>query len=171
MVFVAQLDLAALAPYDPHRLLPEQGLLSFFAGDYEDGVVLFSADASAVVPAKAPHGVVFGKLPTAAFPACGVRLRGGMSAPQKVESDEDGGWFDVWEGHRSHGGEEALHRVLGHDFGDTEGGDAEDIVLLALGSDDRAKMQWGDAGVLYFCIDPAVLAKRDWKRVYVVSTD
>jgi len=92
-----------------------------------------------------------------------------MSLPREVDDDEGGGWFDLWEGHRQ---PKAMHRVLGHSLGDTEGvDDAEEIVLLALGSDPSAKMEWGDAGVLYFCMSRVDLARRAWDRVRVVSTD
>jgi len=93
-------------------------------------------------------------------------LRGAISLPETLDDVDDDAWGAVIEAARS-----KAHRMFGHDFGDTEGEiDDDEIVLLALNSDDRAGMEWGDVGAIYFVIDPKALAKRTWKRLRVVPT-
>ena len=88
------------------------------------------------------------------------------------EDDEEAGWYGLAVTYRKRAGKEAQHQVLGFELGDTGGAiEEDDVVLLMLGSDDRANMTWGDAGNLYFVIDRKSLAKRDWEQVRVATTE
>ncbi len=103
-------------------------------------------------PTPTPKAVTFAGEPRPPFKPCGVKVRAATSVAGAPA-------------------DEPVHRLLGHDFGDTEGEIEDDeVVLLALCSDDLAGMELGDVGNLYFVIDAAALAKRAWKRVRVVAT-
>ena len=174
MVFVAQLDLADFAKFDGRGVLPKAGHLFFFAGDFDEGAVLFAEPKAKLARQEPPQGARFATFDEK-YPACGVDLRPATSLPRDLGDDDDeereeDAWFSVWLDHWSAKGRAARHRVIGHHFGDTEGIEPDDEVLLALDSDDRAGMGWGDAGTLYFVIPKAAAAKRAWRRTRVVST-
>ncbi len=108
---------------------------------------------------------------------CGVNLRGAVSIESSNdtyanEDDEEAGWYGLAIRYRKRAGKEAQHQVLGFEWGDTGGAlEPDDVILLVVGSDDRADMNWGDAGNLYFVIDEKSLAKRAWDQVRVVPTE
>ncbi len=98
------------------------------------------------------------------YPAAALDLAGDLSLPEEADDD-------VREQLAKRRGKRALHRALGHDSGDTYGTFEEDhVLLLAVGSDDRCDMEWGDVGTLYLAIRREALARRDWSAVEVFST-
>jgi hypothetical protein len=169
MVFVAQLDCAALAPFDPRGLLPEAGLLSFFAGGFDEGAVLWFAPKVKLAPRATPKGATFGGHGARSAPACSLTMKGAISLPPELDDEED--WGDLWEASIREKDGEAPHRVLCHTMGDVEEPPNDDFVLLALRSDKNPKFDWGDWGTLYFTIEEDALRKRRWSEIELVSTD
>jgi uncharacterized protein YwqG len=100
-----------------------------------------------------------------------VSVRGALSLPVEIENDEDGGWFDVWSSHLGSDDSVVVHRVLGYGRNDTESIEDDQEVLFAVESDQDHGMCWGDAGGLYFVLDPKDLAAHAWSKVRVTSTD
>lgn len=165
MEFLGQVRLEDLAPYDAEGLLPTHGLLSFFAGDFEDGRVLYTDDTTGLERTAVPEDAEFCEIARGEpYPEAALTLEGDLSVDP--EADDDVREL-VWKRRPK----KALHRALGHDFGDTYGTFEEDhVLLLAVGSDDRCDMEWGDVGNLYFAIRRDDLARRDWAAVEVFST-
>jgi uncharacterized protein YwqG len=162
MLFVAQLRLDELAPYDPESLFPPQGVLSFFVADFGDPHVMFFEDPAKLVEQQPPSTMKFGGLKWKAYEAAALELEGEVSAP-----NNESGWLVRRTAKR----ERFVHRVLGHDFGDTDPPFEEAaVLLLALGTDDALDMNWGDAGRIYFVVDRAALARRDFAKVTLRHT-
>ena len=68
MLFVAQLRLEDLAPYDPEALLPPRGLLSFFVADFEDPHVIYLEDVKNLVERTPPSPMMFSGMKWKAHP-------------------------------------------------------------------------------------------------------
>jgi hypothetical protein len=177
MTFVGQIALAELAPFDPKRLLPASGLLAFFASGYNEGAVVYVSDTATLATRQPPSPPRFGGEPSAQAPACAVSPVGGISLPASllasgdddVEDEVEDAWREVAEEARDE--RDTAHRMLGHTYGDVEAPPEGDLALLAVGSDPNARLEWGDAGVLYFMISEAALRERRWSEAEVVSTD
>lgn len=104
MVFVAQLNMAHIAPYDPTGLLPTEGLLSFFFGNDEPSTnmphaVLYTPDTASlhrVTPTIAPlytrtKAYLFGPDAelVAPFPAFDIIPRPGINIPPLPYAEEE----------------------------------------------------------------------------------
>ena len=173
MQFVGQLDLAALAPFDPQRLLPEKGLLSFFAGNYDEGAIVHFDDLGALSPRAQPKDAKFSMFPAESGLACPLEIRGATAVPREIEQKVDrDAWFELFEAHfREKNGKEPPHRMLGPTFGDVDGPEEGDHALLAVRSDPNTGVEWGDYGTLYFLLDEASLRARRFDEVVMRSTD
>ena len=101
LLFVAQFDLAELAPYDEDHLLPSRGLLSFFLGmgvieqgrmDPEDWTVRYESDLSALGRKLAPKEVptAYAVAPHALTFEAGVHPWGDVQVTQP-----DGSWLSL----------------------------------------------------------------------------
>jgi hypothetical protein len=170
MMFVAQLDCAELAPFDPRGLLPEAGLLVFFAGGFDEGALLYFAPDAKLAPRAQPKEAMFGPLRARPAPPCALTMKGAISLPQEIEEDEED-WGDLCEASIREKDDEAPHRVLCHTMGDVEEPPNDDFVLLALRSDKNPKFDWGDWGTLYFTIEEDALRERRWADLELRSTD
>jgi len=62
MAFVAQLDLGAIASYDPQGLLPAKGVMSFFVSSFDEGAILVVEDPKKLRAVKTPPAVTFAKV-------------------------------------------------------------------------------------------------------------
>jgi hypothetical protein len=173
MTFVAQLDCADLAPFDSAKLLPDEGMLAFFAGGYDEGAVLHFAGGQKLAPRALPKGAKFSAEKAVVAPACAVALRGAVSVPgyEQVEDVDTDAWHELWESSIREKDGVAPHRVLGHTLNDVESPPEGDVALFAVRSDENANMEWGDAGTLYFMLDEESLRARKWSDVEVVSTN
>jgi len=168
MGFVAQIRLEDVAPYDVEGLLPKKGLLSFFQGWAEDeGRVLFFPEASKLETVTPPAKAFVDGFEEAPFRACEVTVHGAISM-ENLGGDEPDAWHKVMSRSLKVGKRDVLHRVAGFPFNDTDPVDRDEVVLLALGSDDKAKMTWGDDQQRYFCIARDHLAKRRFDKVRIV---
>ncbi len=80
-------------------------------------------------------------------------------------------WDKVWLPWRSKqrpgdAGEAGIHQMLGYAVGDDTGDQGKDEeVLFGFDSDDRAKMEWGDAQCVWALMKRNDLAKRAWKKL------
>jgi hypothetical protein len=167
MLFAAQIDLAQLAPFDTRGVLPSSGLLSFFIAGYDEGRVIHTEGP--VEPAEWPDDVDFAVEGEEPLTPCGIDLRGAIVTTAPRASDPKK-WRALEKSYRKRR-KGALHRALIGDGGETGGAIADDdVVLLTLGSDPRANMMWGDAGSIFFAIDPKSLANREWARVRIAAT-
>ena len=173
LCFVAQLQLADLAPLNGDGLLPGAGLLSFFCcpsdlGRDGAGLVLYSEPGAALVRARAPaelapdDRIAPARIEPAAeltgLPWASAQLdRLGLSSQQRVAYGEALGQMD----------DVPVHRMLGHPQAvqhDPRDGHRATCLLLQVDSDDDLGMMWGDAGRLYYLIADEDLRARRFDR-------
>lgn len=174
MAFLAQLDLAEVAPHATGGQLPPAGLLSFFCSTVElveegAGQVIYT-DAEEPLrrlesPSELPAEERFAPAPLQ--PAADL-----TGAPYQSQALEQLGMS--WE-QRSHYGEllgqefgPPVHRMLGHpEIVQNDPRDETDRklhLLLQVDSEDRTGMMWGDLGRLYWWIAPEDLEARRFDR-------
>lgn len=164
--FVAQIDLAQVAPLDRSGLLPRAGLLSFFYADPEAREpdlceVVFSEPGSLLSRREFPdelpdHGryaaVELRPEPELALP----------SAPPPFLSEIEQWKLDELV-------PEPRHRLLGHpDLVQNDPRDDAFVLLLQVDSDDAARMTWGDAGRLYYLIQSGDLQATNFQATSCV---
>jgi hypothetical protein len=183
--FIAQFDLASLAPFDIDHRLPRRGLLAFFGGYGDDGPrgrVLHLSEL-ALVPRAAPAGVetemlqgvelsVRVELPpyTSRFVALDVPRghyvigpRTGASEPLSpplvpMPVDDHVRYADVYDRHRPEL-EGGRHGFFGYDRPMEGALRPNEVVLLRLDADGTVEHPFIEATVLYFLIDRAALAR------------
>lgn len=171
LLFVLQVNLAAVAPYDLEGLLPSEGVLSLFTDRYVDDLrVLFFAPDE-VLERRAWAPTVCGP-----FVACGVDVLPELHVPHEshvvdeipLTSDEHSEYWDhVWLAWRDtlrpgSAGEAGIHQMLGYPLGDGELGVGREV-LFGFDSDDRAGMEWGDVQCVWVMIRREALTHRDWQ--------
>ncbi len=154
LAFVAQVDLAELAPLDRSARLPPAGLLSFFYSDPagplepELGEVILSEPGSPLSRREFPDG-----LPDhARYRAVALQPELQLTLPPQPppllsDQEQDAYKYDLDEltpGPR--------HRMLGHPGLVQHDPREADTLLLQVDSDDAASMMWGDVGRLYYVI-------------------
>lgn len=172
MQFVGQLDLAELAPFDPKRLLPNAGLLVFFAGHYDEGRVIHCTPGSKLTPRAQPKGAKLGAFEARVSPACALSLRGGVSLPARNDDVDADAWHELVVAHvRENKAGASPHRVLAHTSGDVDDSPNDDLVLFAVCSDSNTTVEWGDYGTLYFMMSEEALRAQRWDELAVCSTD
>jgi Domain of unknown function (DUF1963)/Regulator of chromosome condensation (RCC1) repeat len=164
LAFVAQIDLAQLAPLDPSGLLPPSGLLSFFYGDpagplepescavifTEPGAQLSRRDFPDALPDDAHYATV------ALEPELELTL---PPRPPTFLTDQE---RDAYQWELDELADQPRHRMLGHPDpvqNDPRQADAE-LVVLQIDADEGARMTWGDIGRLYYLIQPTDLKAR-----------
>ncbi len=182
--FIAQLDLADLAPHDTAGLLPKTGMVWFFAR--QEVVVAERRDlqeiASHVLYAKKP-----GKLVRTAFPEplpdrehyepAAVKLSHSRPLPSSsVDAicklgliDSEMTAYEAVELKTK----SPTHTALGWAIATYFLGipDAKDQLLLRVGSDGVSGFQWGDDAPIFFCIPSAALAKQDFAKAYCLMDE
>lgn len=167
--FVAQLDLAAVAPFDVDRALPREGVLSFFCGFGEDGdrSAVLHLSPAALEPRAAPpsveteavRGVDFTakvELPPYSSQFVAIDTLGSSLVPMpvadhilyaKVYEQAEA----EWNGKR--------HALLGYGRAMENELSSDQIILLRLDDDGTIGHMWNEAAVLYFTIDREALAR------------
>ena len=155
--FVAQIDLAQVAPLDRHGLLPRAGLLSFFRGDpsgpLEPDVcaVVFNEPGSPLSRREFPD-----ELPDhQRYRAIALKPEADLTLPPEpppflTEDERDTYQWKLVEELTPR----PRHRILGHPdpVQRDPRADSDAVVLLQIDSDDGAQMTWGDVGRVYFLI-------------------
>lgn len=195
LLFVAQVRLEDVAPFDLEERLPLVGLLSVFADSYVDHVkIIYTEDARSLCRHAQPRR---GGEP---FTACGVEvrpelhvpppsspflaldapaqrpgsakrpaLRGALALPHEAHAAF---WDNVWLKHLEalgrggSAGSAGIHQLLGYANATDSGEQSRDEeVLFAFDSDDRAGMEWGDVQCVWLLIARSALAARDFGKV------
>jgi len=154
MAFLAQLRLEEIAPYDALARLPSSGLLSFFARDLHYGAVIYAAVDAALEHREAPKALEkFYR-----YSMCGLDARGEIALPPPhLEPIVDLALGDAYPNALAE--LSALyekrtydsHQMLGwldDEYNPRQLSEME--LLLAVNSDDRARMEFGDANRQYF---------------------
>lgn len=155
LAFVAQIDLAQLAPLDSDGQLPPAGLLSFFYGvpagplDGDSCEVIFSEPGSPLTRREFPDGLPDHER----FTAVGMTARGLLTlppaAPSFLTAEEQGAYDEV----RASLEPEPSHQLLGHpDIVQSDPRQATEALLLQVDSDTGTGMTWGDVGRVYYLI-------------------
>ncbi len=151
--FLAQLRLEDVAPHDVHRVLPQSGLLSFFARSLTAGHVRFAPQGSMLERRELPEAI---DEEDRTF-AWGFDIKGEVSIP---EAD----YPDLCD---------QLREALGYGFNSHQLlGSVEDLpgfeLLLAINSDDNAGLNFGGEMMRQcFCIARESLRSLDFSQVLV----
>ncbi len=158
--FVAQIDLAQVAPLDNSGLLPRAGLLSFFYGDPEGPLqpelceVVFSEPGTPLRRREFPDELSDQER----YAALALRPQPELTlppAPPSFLSEEE---LDAYQWKLEELAPGPRHRLLGHpDLVQDDPRDDAHALLLQVDSEDAARMTWGDLGRLYYLISPADL--------------
>lgn len=184
LAFVAQLDLATLAPLDAAKLLPTTGMLSFFArqepdlGSKRDLRVIGSA-----VLYTGPKAKLDKREPPAELPKR-LRYKAATTKPKAttplppstIESIGKLGLADAEKqayGRAIADQETPDHASLGWaDAGYYRGiPAANEQLLLRVGSDEVSGFSWGDAAPIFFVIPTAALANKAFEKTYCVMDE
>lgn len=175
--FVAQLDLEAIAEALAPGPLPARGLLTFFVADdpsgetgyLDDCAVLYTRPSAKLVRRDVPDDYT-GPI----YQACAVELRPVVKLPGR-ESERASKVLRA--GAKTYAAEVfdyavPENQVLGaRDHATDNSTRANERLLLQLVSDPQAAMTWGDADLIGFLITEAALAKRDFSKVHVVTSE
>ncbi len=196
LVFMAQINLDELAPFDIENKLPSSGVLSFFYDMNEDGdwpfgeladeggwrVFHFEEDLARVeVPAEAQisHGLktaavtpqIFCDVPTETF-----WIDVAENEDDQLTEEETGDWEELLE--KVEAPRHSL-LMLGHPHiiqNDaryetaqmTGRGDFDDwIVLLQMDMDDTIDWMWGDAGAMFYLMHRDDLTNRNFDKCWL----
>lgn len=167
--FLAQIRLEDVFAHDAQRLLPPAGLLSFFAKDLDCGHVRFEADVSKLARRPLPEAIEdFDRI----F-AWGFEVRGEVSIPPagREGAPDDGRYIDLpfeLSEALEHGF--SSHQLLGYLEDPDEPRQSPGLeLLLAINSDDKAGLNFGDSMRQYFYLDRARLLARDFSAVIVTA--
>lgn len=163
MAFVAQVNLAEVAPLDERGLLPPAGLVSFFCSPADLGRegswhVSFTEAGTALVrselPAEIPSHDRFGAVGLRAEPELTYPPPDPSTLERLGLSPHEGlAYEDILEDES----DSPRHRMLGHPDivqSDMREAGPDLCLVLQIDSDDAAGMMWGDMGRLYFWIRP-----------------
>ena len=173
LAFVAQLDLAELAPLGCAPPLPADGLLSLFVLPADIGfantfALRYAPAGTQLAPAQPPAALADGDR----FAALALRPARELSLPpptafavQRLElSDTETAAYTEIVSHA----DQPLHRVLGHpaliQSCDPRDDDAELTLLLQVDTEDTNDMDWGDCGRLYVWIAADDLAAQHFEH-------
>lgn len=184
LAFIAQLDLATLAPHDTAKLLPTSGLLSFFARQEPDlgakrdlrviaSAVLYTSAKATLAKRDLPAG-----LPKAVhYKPASIKAKG--TTPLPPSTIEPFGKLalaaselEIYE-HVTADREVPVHATLGWaDAGYYRGiPAANEQLLLRVGSDEVSGFEWGDAAPIFFVISRAALDAEDFEKAYCVMDE
>jgi uncharacterized protein YwqG len=178
-MFLCQINLADAAPHDVEKLLPRDGLLTFFVveGDDDDGDYLGNRwiehhpKGTKLAKKKAPKGIE-------TFPARAMRFASVLTLPNnesklyrklKLTDDEDTRYHDdVFNAFPFR----VKHRMLGNNDNDYHDASAmNDEILLALWSDSLTGFTFGDGNGLTFYVDRKDLKKKNLTEAPSVYID
>jgi uncharacterized protein YwqG len=186
--FLAQFNLAEVAPYDVEHLLPASGMLYFFYDGVEQPWWVSKGDGGAMVSyygdttvkrTAAPHG----QSGESQFKSCSVRFKTELTLPDMYSSyveypytgrvqypkaiqltkEEVERYESILDAmvEDSKTKWKTAQRLLGHAQPVQFTAEPEGhLLLLQLDSDDDARMMWGDVGKLYFWLPEEALAAR-----------
>jgi hypothetical protein len=171
--FVAQVDLSDVAPFDAAGLLPRGGLLSFFfdpSGTEQVASVLYTPAVARLRRVELPEELTDGARfrPVALAPRQEATLPPAWDGPVTDHLQlPDQAWF-AYEFDQEVADAGPSHRMLGHpDAVQRDPRPRADVVLLLqLSEDDRAGMEWGDSGCVYFMIRDSDLAALRFDRAW-----
>lgn len=176
LTFLAQIDLAEVAPLLPEGALPEAGLLSFFlandpegaAGYCEKAKVLFSEPGAELVRREVPEDFY-----DVIFQAAKVELHATVTLPSPTNKHVGkvlrGKKRDVYEDQvyeACDAAEPLVPQLLGfrrHGYDAEEPGTSE--MLLQLPGDDQTDMEFGDVEILGIYLARKRLEAGDFSRV------
>jgi hypothetical protein len=180
LLFVLQVDLAAVSPLDLDAVLPPDGLLSLFVDRWgQEALVVHTPPETTLV------SLATDRYAPRRFRACGVDLFAELhlAPPQGPAIDDEAAawtsderdlyWDSLWLLWRDAqrpgpAGASGIHQMLGYPLPESADTiERGDVVLFGADSDDRADMEWGDVHTLWVTLDPADLAARAWSRVRV----
>ncbi len=176
LLFVMQVRLAEIARFDLEQLLPSDGHLALFTDRTCDDVAVlhFPAGAELVRHAWVP-------LDDEPFDGCDVDVLPELHLPTQAalavlpRDAFERYWEQVWLPWRAsirpgRAGEPGIHQLLGYAAADDLGEQgADDEVLIGFDSDDRAKMEWGDAQCVWTILPRAALVARAWDQLRAVT--
>jgi uncharacterized protein YwqG len=174
LAFVAQIQLADIAPFDVEKCLPATGILHFFFGPTGWRVLYYDTDTELQrtgFPAALPL--------TERLPACHVYFRHDLSLPDGRSPGLSGKSLLRYAGLRARVGRARgtlRHCVLGHpDFENalTYNGDGDDwLILLQLDTDATTGLAWAEpARRLAFLIDRTALVDRRFDDTYCLLVE
>jgi hypothetical protein len=173
--FVAQVDLSEVAPFGAAGVLPNSGLLSFFfdpSGSGPDQVapVVYTPAGARLRRVEPPEELTDGERfrPVPLVPHHEATLPPAWNGPVTGHLQlPDTAWF-AYEFDQEVDDEGPWHRLLGHPDavqGDPRP-DSDVVLLLQVSEDDRAGMEWGDSGSVYFMIRNSDLAALRFDRAW-----
>jgi len=176
LLFVLQVRLRQVEPFDLEGLLPADGLLSVFADAFARDVrVMHHPPGLPLTRRATPTGS-----PRPPFRACGVEVLPELHLPPpgsdfvELTGDElDAYWDDVWLPWRESirpgpAGECGIHQLLGYAVAERlEAQGVDEEVLVGFDSDDRAAMQWGDVHCVWALIPRERLVARAFGELRV----
>jgi hypothetical protein len=178
LLFVLQVDLAAVAPFDLEARLPSTGVLSVFLDRWgQDLRVLHLVGLLERRPWISPWRPPFRRRgvdlrPELQPPPPASSFVGGENPLLELTSDEHDVWWDeVWLAWRERwrpgpAGTCGIHQLLGYAAAEQfEAQRATEEVIVGVDSDDGADMNWGDVHTVWGLIERADLDLRRWDRV------
>jgi hypothetical protein len=177
LLFVIQLDLAAIAPLDLEGLLPPEGLLSLFVDRWGrevhvthvlPGEPLEPRPVPATVPRRfVPCGLdLFHELHLPPREADSLELEQATWTSEERDAYSDDLRLPWWDEQRpGAAGTAGVHQLFGVAVPESESSvNPGEVVLFGIDSDDRANLEWGDVHTLWVLISAADLAARRWSR-------
>lgn len=176
MAFVAQVNLADVAPLYRDGFLPPAGVVSFFCATADlhrpdAGHVRFAEATASLARTKPPPELAAHERHATLALTAEPDLTLGPAESPSVENlglsdDEQFAYRDMMEAEH----ETPIHRMLGHPDivqNDPRDADPDLCLLLQVDSDDDAEMEWGDAGRLYYWIRSDDLNTRRFERCWL----
>lgn len=180
-LFILQVDLAAVARFDPEHLLPQQGLLSLFVDCWGREVHL-----EYTAPGTTLQRLAADQHSARRFQPCGLDLFNELHLPPPGSppiSDEEDSWSsdersaywnDLWlpwhdEQRPGAAGTCGIHQMFGYAVPESSSSTRlGDVVLFGVDSDDRAGVEWGDVHTLWVLMDRADLAVCAWSKAHAL---
>lgn len=175
LLFILQVDLAAVARFELNRLLPQQGLLSLFVDRWGREVHI-----EYMPPGTMLQRLAADQHSARRFRPCGLDLFVELHLPppgsppisneeDSWTSDErDAYWDHLWlpwhdEQRPGAAGTCGIHQMFGYAVPESASStERSDVVLFGVDSDDGANLEWGDVHTLWVLLDGADLAARAW---------
>ncbi|MBA3391400.1 MAG: DUF1963 domain-containing protein [Deltaproteobacteria bacterium] len=184
LAFIAQLDLADLAPHDADGLLPKTGMLWFFArqevviGERRDLQVIASHVRYVKHPGKLVRTAPPDTLPDRDhYEPAAVKLSHARPLPPSSIGairklgliDSETTAYEAVERKVT----SPTHTALGWAIATYFAGipEAKEQLLLCVGSDAVSGFGWGDDAPIFFCIPSAALAKQDFAKAYCLMDE